>query len=249
MLLVHGVLRDADRTAVGRVSTRELPVRPVTEGALAAVVSEAPDRDLTGDDAVTHLDVLVALVAEVPVLPLAFGTAVPDEDAVRTDVLGPDAQALESRLAAVADLVELRLDLVFDTDACVAAVTARDSEVRRLAQRSRAPGAGLPDRMALGEVVAARVAEYQEALAEAWTAELVEIAERLAVLHVDEQSRRTAYLVRRGRLAESDAAVGRLRTEAVGRADAEYVGPLPVYSFLDEVDADPAEAHTSRWGW
>lgn len=249
MLLVHGVLRDADRTTVGRVDPGELRPRSVSEGAVAAVVSGAPDRELTGDDAVAHLDLLVALVADVPVLPLAFGTAVPDEDAVRAEVLGPEAEDLESRLAAVADVVELRLDLAFDSDACVAAVADRDGELRRLAQRSRAPGAGLPDRMALGEVVAGRVAEYQEALAEAWTAELAEIAERAAVLHADEQSRRTAYLVRRGRLADADGAVARLRAQASGQAEVEYVGPLPVYSFLGEIDTGSAGAQTSRWGW
>jgi hypothetical protein len=188
-------------------------------------------------------------VADVPVLPLAFATVVDDDTAVRDDVLGAQADELARRLAAVADLVELRLDLAFDSDASVAAVAARDSEVRRLAQRSRAPGAVLADRMALGEVVAGRVAEHQASLAEVWTAELGELAEAAVVLAADEQSQRTAYLVRRDRVAGADAAVARLRAAADGQADVEYVGPLPVYSFLDEFGTGPAPAQTSRWGW
>jgi len=249
VLLVHGVLRDADRDAVDRVDAGSLRPRVVTAGALAAVVSDAPDRELGPDDAVAHLDLLVALVTEGPVLPVVFGTAVNDDTAVIDEVLGAQADELARRLAAVVDVVELRLTLAFDSDASVAAVVARESDVRRLAARSRAPGAALADRMALGEVVAERVAEHQASLVEVWTTELGELAESAAVLDADEQSQRTAYLVRRDRVADADAAVARLRAAAEGQAEVEYVGPLPVYSFLDELDATPAPAPTSRWGW
>lgn len=249
MLLVHGILRDADRNVLDEVDAGPLWPHVVTAGPLAAVVSDAPDRELGPDDAVAHLDLLVALVSEVPVLPVAFGTAFDDEAAMTDDVLGAQSDELVRRLAAVADVVELRLTLAFDGDASVAAVVARESDVRRLAQRSQAPGAALADRMALGEVVAERVAEHQASLVEVWTAELGELTEAAVVLDADEQTQRIAYLVRRDRLADADAAVARLRTAADGQAEVEYVGPLPVYSFLDELDATPAPEPTSRWGW
>jgi hypothetical protein len=58
-----------------------------------------------------------------------------------------------------------------------------------------------------------------------------------------------AYLVRRDRLADTDAAVDRMHDDLGGRARIEYVGPLPVYSFLDDLPADPEPAPRSRWGW
>jgi Gas vesicle synthesis protein GvpL/GvpF len=153
----------------------------------------------------------------------------------------------------VAQFVELRLDLAFDTDAVVADIASGDAEIERLAARSRAPGAGLGERMALGEAVAERVADAEGTRMAEWTAELAGIAERSAVLSADEQVRRTAYLVRRDRLADADAAVARLREAAQGQAEVEYVGPLPVYSFLDDLPDDlPAAAEPaprSRWGW
>jgi hypothetical protein len=82
-----------------------------------------------------------------------------------------------------------------------------------------------------------------------WTADLASIAERSAVLAADEQVRRTAYLVRRDRVVDADAAVARLRAAAQGVADVEYVGPLPVYSFLDDLPADREPGPRSRWGW
>ena len=103
--------------------------------------------------------------------------------------------------------------------------------------------------MALGEAVADRVADIERSLAEEWTAELAALAERAVVLAVDEQVRRTAFCLRRDRLADADAAVARLREAAAGLATVEYVGPLPLYSFLDELPRAPEPAPRSRWGW
>jgi hypothetical protein len=222
----------------------------VEAGRLAAAVTETPDdHGLTDDDAVAHLDLLVALVADAPVLPLPLGTTAPDDDAVREEVLTPAADELERRLAAVADHVELRLDLNFDTDAVVAEIAAGDPAIERLAALSHAPGAGMAERMALGEAVAARVADAEAILAGVWTDELVGIAEQAAVLSVDEQRRRMAFCVRRDRLADADLAVARLRETAGDRAEVEYVGPLPVFSFLDDLAPAPEPGPRSRWGW
>jgi hypothetical protein len=249
VLLVHGLVREPDRAVLDRVDTGAVHPRAVVSGGLAAAVSEAPGDELTADDAVAHLDVLVALAAEVPVLPLPLGTTAPDEDAVRDEVLAPAADRLAQQLAAVAEVVEVRLDLTFEGDALVADIARGDPEIDRLAARSRAPGAGLAERLALGEAVASRVAEAEDALAERWTAGLAAVAERSTVLASDEHVRRTAWLVERNRLPEADAAVAELRVAAEGLADVEYVGPLPVYSFLDDLPAGPEPVPRSRWGW
>ena len=249
VLLVHGIVRSADADLVDVGVPDGLRPRVVTAGPLAAVVSVAPDRELRAEDAGPHLDLLVAVVAQgLPVLPVAFGTAAPDDDAVRDEVLTPEADVLERRLDAVDGLVELRLDLTFDTDASVAAVRDADPALREMAERARQPGAGFSEKLALGEATAMRVAEHQEALVEEWTRELDELAERSAVLHGDEQLQRIAYLVRRERLDDADAAVGRMEDD-LGAARIEYVGPLPVYSFLDDLDARPEPQPTSKWGW
>jgi hypothetical protein len=249
VLLVHGLLREHDRGLLDGVDAGGIRARAVTTGGLAAAVSQAPDSELTADDAVAHLDLLVALVADVPVLPLPLGTTAPDDDAVRAEVLAPVADRLEQQLAAIADVVEVRLDLAFDTDAVVAEITRGDPEIERLAARARAPGAAFPERLALGEAVASRVGGVEDALVERWTAGLAALTERSAVLAADEQVRRTAWLVRRDRLADADAEVARIRAAAAGTADLEYVGPLPVYSFLDDLPPGPEPEPTTRWGW
>jgi hypothetical protein len=249
MLLVHGLVRAEDRDVVAQAASASVHPWAVAAGGLAAAVSEVPDHGLTDDDAVAHLDLLVALVADVPVLPMPLGTTAPDEDAVREEVLTPAADRLERQLAAIADLVEVRLNLLFDTDAVIADIARSDPDIGRLAARSRAPGAGFAERMALGEAVAGRVADHEAALAEEWTAELTGIARRAALLSADEQVRRSTFCLLREQLPDADAAVARLREAAAGRADVEYVGPLPVYSFLDDLPAEPEPPPRSRWGW
>jgi hypothetical protein len=249
VLIVHGLFREQDRAVLDRLDAGAVHPRAVAAGTLAAAVSDAPDHALTADDAVDHLDLLVALAADVPVLPLPLGTTAPDDDAVREEMLTPAADQLERQLAAAAGLVEVRVDLAFDADALVAEIARGDPEIAGLAARSRAPGAGLGQRMALGEAVAGRVADAERSLAEEWTAELAALAERAVVLAADEQVRRIAFCLRRDRLADADAAVGRLREAAAGFAGVEYVGPLPLYSFLDELPRAPEPAPRSRWGW
>ena len=250
VLLVHGIVRAADADLEDVRVPEGLRARAVVAEPLAAVVSTAPDRDLTAEDAEPHLDLLVGVVAQgLPVLPVSFGTVAPDEDAVRAEVLTADADVLERQLDAVAGLVELRLDLTFDTDASVAAAREADPGLRDMAERARRSGAGFSEKLALGETTAMRVAEYQDALVDRWTGELEELAERSAVLHGDEQLRRIAYLVRRDRMDDADAAVARMQDDLGGRAQFEYVGPLPVFSFLDDLSSSPELEPTSHWGW
>jgi hypothetical protein len=248
VLAVHGLIRADDRAAVADASPEPVRARTVVSGELAAVVSPVPDEGPAPEDAVPHLDLLVALVAQVPVLPLALGTLAPDDDAVRDEIMAPEAERFARQLDALRELVELRVNLAFDPDAASAAALA-DPEVRALSQAARAPGAGFGERMALGEAVAQRVAGRTDALTEEWTRELAGLAARSLVLSATEQDVRIALLVRRDQLPDVDDAVSRLREHAAGQAHVEYVGPLPAYSFLAEADAAPAPRPTSRWGW
>jgi hypothetical protein len=254
-LLVHGVVRADDVQHAGPVKSGDTRIVPF-EG-LGAVVSDATSPELADDDAVAHLDVLVALAAEGPVLPLPFGTVAPDDAAVREQVLEPVADDLRSRLAEFEDVVELRVHLQFEADAGVQELVLADPEIQQLAAASRRPGAGVAERMELGEAVAQRVSQIRTERAQEWTAPLADLAERVARLPAPEEGYRVALLVRRDRVAEVDAAVGELRRRAEAQADVEYVGPMPPYAFLDMAVPQGAEASapaadergSSRWGW
>jgi hypothetical protein len=254
-LLVHGVVRADEAQQAGPV--RDAGARLVPFEGLGAVVSDAPEPELTDDDAVAHLDVLVALVAEGPVLPLPFGTLAPDEAGVREQVLQPVADELRNRLAEFEDVVELRVHLQFEADAGIQELVLADPQIQRLAAASRRPGAGVAERMELGEAVAQRISHIRTERAQEWTRPLTDLAERVVRLPAPEEGYRIALLVRRERVAQVDAAAAGLRQAAEAQAEVEYVGPMPPYAFLDmaappgadESAAAAGERASSRWGW
>ena len=218
-------------------------------GGLVAAVSEAPEHGLTDDDAVTHLDLLVAIVAEVPVLPLPLGTTAPDDDAVREEMLTPAADQLERQLAAIADLVEVRLDLTFSTDALVADIAREDPDIARLAARRGPPepasATGWPSARPSPAGLPTSSPRCPRSGPRHWSGSPTGLSSSLRT------SRRGGppTCLHRDQLAAADDAVARLRSAAAGRADVEYVGPLPVYSFLEDVPPGPEPAPPSRWGW
>jgi hypothetical protein len=103
---VYGLVRPGHPGRICGID--DMPVEIVSQGSLAAAVSTV-ERDLAPADAETHLDVLVALLANGPVLPVRFGTLAADDTAVRDDVLAP-CEPLATRLDELDGMVELHVD-------------------------------------------------------------------------------------------------------------------------------------------
>jgi len=248
-LQVHGVVRrDHPPLSSGRKKD-DLGVRLVESGDLAAAVTDIDEgAQLHEEDATRHLDLLILLLRGGPVLPMVFGTVSPDDDAVRTEVLDAPAEDLLARLDAVDGFVETRLEIRFDESTALREVMQQDPRLRGLADEARGDSP-LDTRLALGEAVSGDLQEWRRAQAEALLPVLEDAAEDIAAMESQEPlQQRWALLVRGDRLDDLDEAVGKVR-EALGTAASmEYVGPLPVYSFLGEPRAEPAERR-SAWGW
>lgn len=246
MLQAFGIVRGDHAQPDGRSTPA---VRLVARGDLAVAVAEVDDDvELTEDDAARHLDVLIRLLRDGPVLPLAFGTLSPDDEAVAAEIIDPAADDLGLRLDAVDGYVEVRLDVLFDESAALQEVLRVDPELQDLAAQSRAD-AGLDTRITLGEVVSARLTQWRQERVEQMLPALAGHVDAVAELESREPlEQRWTFLVRGERLAGLDAEVGRLRGGLGEHAAVEYVGPLPVYSFLQEQRVEPAQQR-SAWGW
>jgi hypothetical protein len=103
-LQLHGIVRAGHDDLGGRL---------VVADDLAVVVSELDGRELTSADAMPHFELLCALVAHGPVVPLVFGTVAEDEHAVRADVLPPVASEVRAQLDRLADVVEMHVYMRF----------------------------------------------------------------------------------------------------------------------------------------
>lgn len=242
-------------------------VTVLEHGDLAVVVAPVePGYTVGDDDAVEHLDVLGRLVLDGPVLPFALGTVAPSADAIVQEVLVDRAAELNHRLELLADVVEVRVDLVFDPQDGVRAAAAAEPALLSLAERARGRTTSFDEQLRLGEEVLAAVGRWWDDRAATLVSPIVAIAERSATLPPpDEHRRRWAFLVRRDRWQLLEDTLRAVQDEAVAEGiQIAALGPIPAYSFLEHlddsaatgdtapgpaIDADPVWSGSARWGW
>lgn len=229
---VHGVTAAGEREAIAAAGGLAVVHRD-----LAAVASDAAQEASAAELMRRHWRVLEAIGERATVLPVRFGTAMADEDAVVGELLEARYDDLAAQLAALEGKVQLTVKGTYDEDALLRSIVAASPAVATLRERVR----GLPEaaghfqRIQLGELVAAEVDRARERDA-AW---LLERLEGLAVATSSEQASgldgavNAAFLVERARIDEFSRAVGDAAETLAGRVQLRYLGPLPPYSFAD----------------
>ncbi|MEW2295427.1 GvpL/GvpF family gas vesicle protein [Streptomyces sp. NPDC006743] len=217
------------------------PVRVLTAGELAAVVSDAPEglrpkrRDL-----LAHQNVLGAAGAEGCVLPMRFGSVAPDDESV-TSVLTERAEHYKERLRALDGKVEYNVKGSHVEEAVLHRVMSESPEIRAQAEANRQAGGGTyEDKIRLGELVAAAVKAR-----EAEDGDLVVRAIEPHAAAVSAGPESTGWLVNASFLVDRDEAAGFLEAVEQARKDMPHLelrvnGPLPPYSFVEPGPAEPA---------
>lgn len=213
-------------------------LRLVTGDGIAALVSDIDPDELTlGREAMTtHAQVLEEALMSGTVLPMRFGIVLPDDDAVRGDLLQAHGDDLRAQLADLEGKVELRLRATYAEAQLMREVMAEDPEVARLsaATRNAPQDATYYARIELGERVAAGVERRRQADAAAILAQLRPLA--LAVESGDPPHERVAlaasFLVAQPTVPAFDKAVDEVGRAQAGRMTLKYTGPLPPYSFV-----------------
>ncbi|MFF2655613.1 GvpL/GvpF family gas vesicle protein [Streptomyces sp. NPDC058045] len=223
------------------------PLRLLTEGELAAVVSDAPPglrperREL-----VAHQHVLDALEAHGTVLPMPFSSLAPDDASVR-GVLAQRAGHYLERLHALTGKVEYRVRARHDEEAVLRRVMVENPEIRTLTEAgalATAAGAegseGMDQRLRLGALVvgAIQAAEAEDAAEVRRVLEFV--SEAVSVAPPGEQ-----WLVDVACLVSREMADVLLTTVERLREDHPQLGvwvngPLPPCSFVEPGPSAPA---------
>ncbi|MFE2638518.1 GvpL/GvpF family gas vesicle protein [Streptomyces scopuliridis] len=208
------------------------PLRTVTEGALRAVVSDAPaDLRAKRRDLSAHHEVQERLLSERAVLPMRFGLTAADDDAVRA-ALSEHAELYSERLAELEGRVEFNLKASEDEGVLLRQVIEESDEVRRLNEATREGGGTYEERLALGELVAQEVGARQDSL----TAELTEALRPCASAESEgatsEYFLNVSFLVDRDRVREFTSAAEKLAERYGPDVELRLRGPLPPYSFV-----------------
>jgi gas vesicle protein GvpL/GvpF len=172
---VYGIIPADDAAAwPGADGLAGDPVRAVTAGDLAALVSDIPDNSKPGrrEDLEAHRRVLGQAVEQGTVVPMRFGIVLDDDDGVRERLLGRYTQELSDLLHELDGKVQMTVRAFYAEDALLRTAIAGDDEIARLNQiiGGRPELETHTERVALGERVAAAIdkrrARDEEALLE-----------------------------------------------------------------------------------
>ena len=242
---VYGVVSaDAAPKIDGPGVGGEAAVRTVTAGGLSAIVSDVGSDYVraTRDDLQRHMAVLEQAAAATTVVPLRFGTAMPSDDVVRTDLLEGRAEEIRRLLSRLDGRIELSLNGTYE-ERVLGEVVAGNREVAALRERvrTRDEAATYYDRIRLGELVANAMAAKREQDTERVLAKLRPLADdvRLGELTHERSVLSAAFLVRRDRLAEFDRAADEVAKQHRERIRFRYAGPLPPYDFVGPPEGGP----------
>lgn len=217
------------------------PVRVLTAGDLAAVVSDAPEGlRPKRKDLLAHQTVLAEAGAEGCVLPMRFGSVAPDDETV-VNVLGERAEHYQERLRTLDGKVEYNVKATHDEEAVLHRVMAENPELRSLTEANRQAGGGsYEDKLRLGEMVVSAVkareaedaAEVQRELESAATAVSAGPESTGWLANV-------SFLVDRESAEAFMAAVEQVR-KSHPHLELRVNGPLPPYSFVEPGPAEHA---------
>lgn len=239
-LNVYGLMR-ADDLGVGADFTdgEAVRVEVVVHEDLAALVGQVDGEPvrLRREALTAHTDVLQRALEYGPVLPLRFGTMVPDADALKRDLLTARNDEMRARLDSLAGKAEFRLRVTYREDPVLRSILAQDPALRRSAEAVR----GLPaaashfQRVGLGERIALAVQTRRDADAAAVLSELEPhaVAVEVGALQQPEMALNASFLVAQEKREQFDAAIERVASERHELMEFKLIGPLPAHSFAD----------------
>ena len=238
-LFVYGVVRaGADVPRMSGVAER--PVTTVAHEKVMAVVGEIdPGRTVVRKaDLTAYHEVLDRLASQGPVVPVRFGTALPDEAGVVEALLESRADELVALLDTLDRRSQLTLRARYVEEAVLAEVVAADPVIRDLNDRTRGvpEPASWADRMRLGELVAQAVDRRRNDDA----ADLLDLVVPLSVEHrllrgsgLDHVLE-VALLVDDERRPELEQALETYAEAVHERIRLRLMGPLAPYDFVGD---------------
>jgi hypothetical protein len=262
-LYIYGLMRRQDaqaavsarsdqRRSSGRDHARG-ELETVTHDGVCALVSPIADASpkLRRESALAHNETLQAAFEHGPVLPVRFGTVLPDAEVLERDFLAPQAAELMARLEALQGSAEMQVKATYLEEPLLRSILGASSSLAQAAARIRAlpPAATHFDRINLGEAIHRAVDARRRQDAE----RVVDALRQLAVKATIREPRHerevvnASFLVSDDRLEAFDSAVERLSSENSGQMQFKLIGPMPAHSFAGELRDGTAMSGGSTW--
>jgi hypothetical protein len=233
-LLVYGVVRSG--TGADRLDG--LAAELVAAGDLAAVVGEVePGRRVRRADLLEYNSVLDTLAGRGPVVPVRFGSVLPDREAV-AEFLAHQRDQLTAALDRLTGRRQYNLRVTYVEEVVLAELVAEDPEIRELRARTAAApeAASYADRVRLGELVARALENWSVQDGQALLARIVPdvAAYRVRSTSSATQVLDVALLVDDARAEEVVDRLEDLARENRESLRMRLVGPLAAHDFAED---------------
>jgi Gas vesicle synthesis protein GvpL/GvpF len=235
------------RAATEGVGEPPSEVRLLRHQDLAALVSDVDvhQQEQLGrpEDLMAHEGLLDSCSADVPVLPLRFGSIVTDDDAVTNELLGEHYDEFLDALDELEGRAEYVVKGRYVEDVILREVLAENDEAAQLSERIRDTGedATRDVRIRLGEIVGGAIAGKRERdtalVTDAMKGHAAATVVREPTHELDAVY--AAFLVETGEAAEVEKAVEKLAHDWDGRVELRLLGPLAAYDFAGTASAAP----------
>ncbi|KHK96533.1 hypothetical protein LK09_14355 [Microbacterium mangrovi] len=237
---VYGIVRTGTPTPpVAGVDDE--PVDVLTAGDLAVLVSPVVDAGEIGtpENLLAHSRVLDQVAAGDAVLPMAFGTVVPDADVLVEDILPRLHDDYLERLHRIEGATQFTVRARYVEDAVLAEVIWENPNIARLRESTvgTTEEESYNERIELGRSVSDAIGRKAEEDARALSERLTPLSRDLVIRERTsaEDVAEIVALVDRNAQADFERAVESLAAESAGRIIFRLLGPQAPYDFVGEV--------------
>jgi hypothetical protein len=236
---VYGVVRASPKGRLKSKGINGKPIRIISTQGLGALTSDVSEEPVEAgrDELLTHSRVLESALERGTVLPMRFGVVMPDEGAVRSELLDAHRDELEAQLTEMAGKSEMNVKAIYDEGAVLSEVLAENPDIARVREslQGQSEDGTYYQRIELGERIVGALEEKragdEHLIVErlAGHALALEVAppmhERMAV--------NASFLVASEAMAAFDTALDEIAAENAERLRFKATGPLPPHSFVE----------------
>lgn len=225
-------------SGVSGVGNPPTEVKLVPHGEVAALVSEVDLTQPLGtpEDLLAHEQLLDAIAADVPVLPLRFGAVMTNEESVVEELLAPHEDEFVQALKQVEGRAQYMIRARFVEDVILREILTELPQAKQLREQIQGkPEAATRDlRIRLGELINQTVSgmrdQATQGLAETLQPHAVMTSVREPGNEMDAAN--LAVLVETAKLDEFEKAVQDVEREWDGRINVRVIGPQAPYDFV-----------------
>ena len=240
---IYGIVAGADAARLDELDGRpvgggEQPLTLMAAGRFAAIVSPIDDAEVepTRRNLLAHTKALEAAMQDVTVLPVRFGSIVPDPTTL-LHLLDQHADELAAVHTRIHGRIEIGLKASWERDEVLRDVLDETKDLKAMRDRiqKKPPEKTYYDRIDFGRRLEDAMQARRDQLADTLYGALAPLAieaKRLEPLD-DSMVLNAAFLLERHSEEMLDGALAKLVADIAGGLDMRYVGPVPPYNFVE----------------